>query len=100
MRAYSDGTVEAIEKAEFVIEHIGYELAIIINYQELEKIEYYCEKNKLSIINIEYGEKIKCNIEVTKEEKDKIVELKEEGTLKIEDYKIIKDKNIRKNIEI
>ena len=100
VRAYSYATLEAIEKAEFVIEQIGYELEIIINYQELEKIEYYCEKNKLSIVNIEYGEKIKCNIEVTKEEKDKIVELKEEGTLKIEDYKIIKEKNIRKNIEI
>lgn len=99
VRAYSDTTLEAIEKAEFVIEQIGYELEIIINYQELEKFEYYCEKNKLSIINIEYGEKIKCNIEVTKEEKDKIIELKEEGTLKIEDYKIIKEKNIRKNIE-
>ena len=52
VRAYSDATLEAIEKAEFVIEQIGYELEIIINYQELEKIEYYCEKNKLSIINI------------------------------------------------
>lgn len=100
VRAYSDATLKAIEKVEFVIEQIGYELEITINYQELKKIEYYCEKNKLSIVNIEYGEKIKCNIEVTKEEKDKIVELKEEGTLKIEDYKIIKEKNIRKNIEI
>lgn len=100
VRAYSDATLEAIEKAEFVIEQIGYELEIIINYQDFEKIEYYCEKNKLSIINIEYGEKIKCNIEVTKEEKDKIVVLKEEGTLKIEELNIIKEKNIRKNIEI
>lgn len=100
VRAYSDATLEAIEKAEFVTEQIGYELEIIINYQEFEKIKYYCEKNKLPIINIEYGEKIKCNIEVTKEEKDKILELKEEGTLKIEKFNIIKEKNIRKNIEI
>lgn len=100
VRAYSDATIEAIEKAEFIIEQIGYELEIIINYQDFEKIEYYCEKNKLSIVNIEYEEKIKCNIEVTKEEKDKIVKLKEEGTLKIEELNIIKEKNIRKNIEI
>ena len=100
VRAYSDATIESIEKAEFVIEQLGYELEITINYQEFEKIQYYCEKNKLSIINIEYEEKIKCNIEVTKEEKDEIIKLKEEGTLKIEEYKIIKEKNIRKNIEI
>lgn len=99
VRAYSDATLEAIEKAEFVIEQIGYELEIIINYQELEKIEYYCEKNGLYIINKEYGEKIKCNIEVTKEEKDKILKLNEDGNFKIENYKIIKEKNIRKNIE-
>ena len=99
VRAYSDATLEAIEKAEFVIEQIGYELEIIINYQELEKIEYYCEKNGLYIINKEYVEKIKCNIEVTKEEKDKILKLNEDGNFKIENYKIIKEKNIRKNIE-
>ena len=61
---------------------------------------YYCEKNEISIVNVEYGEKIKCSIEVTKEEKNKIVNLKEEGILKIEDYNIVKEKNIRKNIEI
>lgn len=99
VRAYSDATLKAIEKAEFLIEQIGYELEITINYQELEKIEYYCEKNGLSIINKEYGEKIKCDIEVTKEEKDKILKLNEDGNFKIENYKIIKEKNIRKNIE-
>jgi len=99
VRAYSDATIEAIEKAEFVVEKIGYELEIILNYQEFEKFQYYCEKNEISIINTEYEEKIKCYIEVTKEEKDKILELKKEGTLKIEKYNIIKEKNIRKNIE-
>jgi len=99
VRAYSDATIEAIEKAEFVVEKIGYELEIILNYQEFEKLQYYCEKNEISIINTEYEEKIKCYIEVTKEEKDKILELKKEGTLKIEKYNIIKEKNIRKNIE-
>ena len=99
VRAYSDATIDAIEKAELVIEELGYELEITVNYQEFEKIQYYCEKNRLSIINTEYGEKIKCYIEVTDEEKDKIINLKEEGSLKIEEYKIIKEKNIRKNIE-
>ena len=56
--------------------------------------------NKSNIVKIEYGEKIKCNIEVTKEEKDKILKLKKEGTLKIEEYTIKQEKNIRKNIEI
>ena len=44
VRAYSEATLEAIEKAEFVIEQRGEELEIIINYQEFEKIQYYYEK--------------------------------------------------------
>lgn len=100
VRAYSEATIEAIEKAHFVTEESGYEIQITINYPEFEKIQYYCEKNGIAIQNIEYGEKIKCNIEVTKEEKDKILKLKQEGSLKIEEYLIKKEKNIRKNIEI
>ena len=100
VRAYSDATVQVVEKAELVIEKLGYEVELIVNYQEFEKIQYYCEKNDIAVVNVDYSEKIKCNIEVAEEEKDKIIKLKEEGTLKIEEIKIIKEKNIRKNIEI
>ena len=99
VKAYSQATIASIEKAELVTEERGYELEIIIDYSEFEKFQYYCQKNGLFIIKVEYEEKIKCVLEVTKEEKDKILILKEEGTLKIEDCKIIKEKNIRKNIE-
>ena len=100
VRAYSDATVQVVEKSELVIEKLGYEVELIVNYQEFEKIQYYCEKNDIAVVNVDYSEKIKCNIEVAEEEKDKIIKLKEEGTLKIEEIKIIKEKNIRKNIEI
>lgn len=100
VRAYSDATIEAIEKADFVVEELGYEIQLTVNYQEFEKIQYYCEKNKLFITNVEYGEKIKCNIEVSEEEKNRIINLKEEAALKIEKIEILKEKNIRKNIEI
>lgn len=100
VRAYSEATIGAIENAQLVVEEIGYEIEMIVNYAEFEKIQYYCEKNSINIINIEYSEKIKCNIEVTKEEKDKILKLKQEGSLKIEECNIKKEKNIRKNIDI
>lgn len=100
VRAYSEATIGAIEKASFVIEQNGYEIEIVTTYSELRNFEHYCEKNRINILNIEYKEKIKCNIEVEKEQKDKILKLKQEGLLKIEEYKIKKEKNIRKNIEI
>ena len=71
-----------------------------ISYNEWEKFKYYCEKNNINIINVIYDEKIKSRIEVTDIEKTKINELIKENTLKIENLNIIKEKNIRKNIEI
>lgn len=100
VKAYSEATIKALEKVKIVNEEIGYEVEVTILYNEWEKFKYYCEKNNINIINVVYDEKIKSKIEVTQTEKDKIKELIEEGSLKIEDTSIIKEKNIRKNIEI
>lgn len=100
VRAYSDATINSIKKAELVGEEIGYEEVVKLDYQDFEKFQYYCQKNAISIIKIEYEENIKCKIEITKEEKDKIIKLKEESILKIKNIEEIKEKNIRKNIEI
>lgn len=100
VKAYTEATLKAIEKANFVIEQKGYEIETTLDYQNFKKFQYFCEKNNISITKIEYDEKIVCRIELTKEEKDKIIKANEEKKLKIENYKIIKEKNIRKNIEI
>lgn len=100
VKAYSEATIKALEKAKIVNEEIGYEVEVTILYNEWEKFKYYCEKNNINIINVVYDEKIKSRIEATQTEKSKIEELIGKGTLKIEKIKIIKEKNIRKNIEI
>lgn len=99
VKAYSDSTINAIQKAKIVSQEEGYELEVIIEYPELEKFNYYCNKNNILITKIDYDEKIKCKIEVTKKEKEDLIKLKEEMKLKIEKIKILKEKNIRKNIE-
>lgn len=99
VRAYSQAVLGAIQKAEIVSQENGYELEIEANYSEIEKIQYYCKKNNITIINIQYGEKIKLTLEVTECEKDKIFMLKKEGKLNIINYALLKEKNIRKNIE-
>ena len=100
VRAYSDATAKAIEKAEFVYEEFGYELQVTLEYGELEKLEYYCRKNNLNIINKEYSEKINCIIEMNKMEKDNFINNLNKMNFKIEKYEIIKQKNIRKNVDI
>lgn len=99
LRAYSEATLQAIEKTKVVTEEIGYEVEITIPYQELEKIQYYCQKNAISILKTEYKEKVKCILEMTQREKEKIEQLKKESILKIEKTTILKKKNIRKSIE-
>lgn len=98
VRAYSESTIKAINSAEFVIEERGYEIEIEINYNDFEKLSYYCKKNNINIINSEYGEKIICTLELNNEEKEKLLNNIEELSFKIEKYKIIKEKNIRKNL--
>jgi len=99
VKAYSDSTLKAINDANFVIEERGYEISLEINYNEFEKFTYYCKKNDINVINSEYAEKIICNIELNNEEKNKLINNLNELSFKIENYKVVKEKNIRKNID-
>ena len=100
VRAYSEATTKAIEEAEFVFEELGYEVSITTLYGDFEKLEYYCKQNNLKIVSSEYTDKINCIIEMNKEEKDYFINNVSKLNFKIEKYEIIKEKNIRKNIEI
>lgn len=100
VKAYSEVTMKALENTKIVNEEQGYELEVIISYNEWKKFRYYCEKNKINILNAIYDEKIKSRIEVTNIEKIEINKLIEESKLKIEKIDIIKEKNIRKSIEM
>lgn len=99
VKAYSEATMKALEKAKIVNEEIGYEVEITVLYNEWEKVKYYLEKSNILITDVKYNDKIVSKIEVTEEEKNKIKELIEESSLKIEKIHTIKQKNIRKNIE-
>ena len=98
VRAYTEAATKSVEKAEILEQKLGYEIEIMLEYQELEKLKYYCNKNNIEIKNIEYKENIKCIIEVTKEEKEKLLPKNgfNKKTVNILEYNIIKEKYIRK----
>ena len=100
VRAYSEAMTEAIKKAEYVYEELGFEIKVTLEYSELEKLEYYCRKNNINVIDVEYTDKINCIIEMNKIEKENFINNLSKMNFKIEKYEIIKEKNIRKNIEI
>lgn len=96
VKAYTNATLEALKKAEFVIEKYGMELAVRIDYIDLENLRYFCKKNEINIIKIEYTNYIECTLEVTNEEKNRIISNTNDNLFKILEYQIIKEKNIRK----
>lgn len=96
VRAYTEATTKAVECAKIVEQQQGYEVDIILSYPDIEKFKYYCNKNNIKIVNIEYNENVKCKIEVTDEERDILLnnDNKERNGVNIIDYIIIKKKYI------
>ena len=72
VRAYSETTLKALEKTEYIEKIIGYKVKFCIEYDALQEFKYYANKNNLKIINIEYLENIEIIVEMQKEKLDEI----------------------------
>lgn len=98
VRAYSDATTKVIETATLANETIGVEIEVEIEYNELELLKYYCNKNGINIVNIVYESNIKCYLEVTNEELEDLLD-KNKNNCNILNCKTITTKNIRKKLD-
>ena len=97
-RAYSEASINVVEKSEIIEKELGYEVEVEILYQDIEKFKYYCNKNNINITNIDYRENIICKIEVTKEQKNQICDTKYDNKIiNVQKYNITKEKYIEKN---
>ena len=74
VRAYSEATQKSIEKSEKIEMILGIEMEAKVEYSEYEKFKYYCQKNNVNIIKIEYTENILYKIELNEKEYKKIEE--------------------------
>lgn len=100
VKAYSDATKKAIEEAKITIEEQGIIGEIKLNYNDFENFKYCCKKCNINIVDTEYLEEITCKFEATNEEKEELVRYMEKNEIKIVEFRILENKNIRKNIEI
>lgn len=91
VRAYSDAALDAINNATIAEEILGIQVEVEIEYADLEKLKYSCEKQCANIVDTIYENTIKCYIELTKENLENIL-----SENKIICYKILKSVNIRK----
>ena len=86
VRAYSDVTINAIKESILVEKVEGVQIKLKTEYANLEIFKYYCKKNNINIVNIDYQEEIIINIEFERSKKELF-------------FDDLKDKKI-KNIEI
>lgn len=97
VRAYSQVALDAVNSASLANEIMGIKAEIEINYTQLENIKYYCKKNDINITDIIYENNIKCYIELTQEDLDKMVD--KDNKCDILKYRVLKSVIIRKNVK-
>lgn len=98
IRAYTEAALKVVEKSNIVEQEIGYEVKVTINYQDIDKFRYFCNKNNIKIVNMVYNEYVECIVEMTDEEKNSILNSNkyDERSINIIKFEIINEKFIRK----
>ena len=92
VRAYSDVTIQALDKAEKKEVNKLKEFEIKVDYSNLENLKYYCKKNDINISKLEYENEIICIIEIKHENVEKFVQDIEKREINILEYKEIGEK--------
>ena len=98
VKAYSDVTLEAIERADKMIKCIGIEAIAVMEYNYLEVFKYYCKKNNINIDKIDYSDKIVCNIQFEELQKEEILVDFEKKNINLINLQFLSKKLIEKSI--
>lgn len=98
VRAYSEALQRAIEESTLILKVSGIEMKLIIDYNNFEKLKYYCKNNNISIISAKYLEKIECKVQMELEKKEKFIKDYENKELNISNLEILSKKIIDKSI--
>ena len=99
VRAYSDATLQVIEKATKVIKVQGVEIEVGLDYSNLEIFKYYCKNNNINIKNINYYENIVLKIEMEKNTKNIFLKDIEIKKLNVQYFQELEEKYINKTVE-
>lgn len=98
VKAYSDVTLNALEKCQIVEKCMGTEIECKIEYNYLETFKYYCRKNKINIVDFEYSNIIICKIQIEESEVYKFVDDFDKKNINLIEYRILSKKIINKCI--
>lgn len=96
VRCYSQSTIDAVDKSIKLKMCEGTEYKVKVKYEEIENFKYFCNKRDISIINIDYGENIICNIELENENKESFIKDIQEQKVKVLENKELCQRLIKK----
>lgn len=96
VRCYSQSTIDAVDKSIKLKMCEGTEYEVKVKYEEIENFKYFCNKRDISIINIDYGENIICNIEIENENKESFIKDIQEQKVKVLENKELCQRLIKK----
>lgn len=94
VKAYTEATQKAIEQTTLTSQTKGYEISVLVEYGELEKIKYYLNKKNLNISKISYLDNIEIIVEIPVEELKIFTNINNNTSFKIIKYNILKEKFI------
>ncbi len=99
VRAYSESTIKAIEKADKIYKCEGYLIEAELDYKLVNSFKYYCEINNIHIVSTEYLEVVICKIEIDNNKKEKLMCEIDNKKINVNNIKIICKKIINKSVE-
>ena len=98
VRAYSEATLEAIEKAIKIKLILGLSAKVVLDYSSFNTFKYYCQKNDIKIIDVQYLENIVCKILMDEKIKDKKLDDFQTKKLILKEINFIGNEFIAKSI--
>ena len=95
VRAYSEATNIALEKADIIEMDLGISAYVEVSYSDLNKIKYYFEQNGIEMVRQEFNENIKIFINLQENKFDGIIENRGNFNFKILSFGKIEKKYIK-----
>ena len=96
VRAYSDSMQNALELTAKVEKCTGIEFEAELEYNNLETFKYYCRKNNINIVNIQYENTIICKIQLEENTKSKLINDFETKNINLTNLRFLSKKIINK----
>lgn len=99
VRSYSQATMQAMQKAEWVSLEKGEVLRLPVNYQNLAYLQYYCRKNDISILETNFDKEPYVILEIAIDKKEKFLHEIEEKQFCIQKMEVLQEKYIQKKVQ-